>query len=819
MAADASAVARRTAARAALLGRVDLFSGLDRIARSKLAAYLDPVFLAAGQNACVQGEPGDSLYIVSEGALGVFLVSRDDTGVEEEIDVATLGEGQCFGEMALLTGEPRAATVRALTDAEALRLERGRFIELLRREPAIGLEINATLSRRLRDANTTITRDLHALEETVAHGLRALAPDTRELALRAALLERPHRAALEAVFGERAAEVEAALAELGLTAEGTRGEHPPSPVRRVLRDRLRREVEEREIERRATDAAERLVDAGLGNDALAVLEENAPRGAFLRALAGLLQRSGAGSEPAAGAEGAPAAARVDLSRWLARVTEDEAASDATLTLARATWLRRQEAPLEAHVAERHPRPDRVSARPATIATTGVAVGLVVAAALVGRQSPPAGFLLLLAAAMTLWATALLPEFSVALGLAAAWVMCGVATPAQAFGGYGSPSFVTVIAILGLAAATSSSGLLFRAGLVLVRRMPSELLGQALTFLATGLVLTPLLPSSTARSALVTPLALTAAQSQRLRDRSPEAALLGLAAYVGGGPLLFTFLNGSTTCLLVWGLLPEASRARFDYTTWLLAAAPLALLVAAGSLAALFLVLRPRAQAGRSASGVDLQLSVLGRISRVEVGMAVILVLTILGWNAAPTVGIHISVVAVAALFAAVAVRAFTRQTLSVLNWDFIVGYGVVLSLSSLTVSLGLSERGAAAIRAAVGEAGVDPTLAVLGLAVAHLLVRLLLPMDPSTLIMSLAFIPVAPVLRVDPWVVIVTLLATSAPWFFPAQLPGYQVAYDASEGRLFSHGQARAVCAAYYGVTLLALALCVPYWRLLGLVS
>ena len=67
--------------------------------------------------------------------------------------------------------------------------------------------------------------------------------------------------------------------------------------------------------------------------------------------------------------------------------------------------------------------------------------------------------------------------------------------------------------------------------------------------------------------------------------------------------------------------------------------------------------------------------------------------------------------------------------------------------------------------------------------------------------------------------VIITLLATSTPWFFPAQLPGYQMAHEASEGRLFSHAQARVVCAGYMVVTIVALVLCVPYWRALGLIQ
>src|SRR5205085_2508748 len=85
----------------------DLFTGLSRVALARLAAGFDAVAFADQAEACVQDEPGDSLYIVSRGTLGVFI-----TAGAEEIQVATFHEGACFGEMALLTDEPRSATVR-----------------------------------------------------------------------------------------------------------------------------------------------------------------------------------------------------------------------------------------------------------------------------------------------------------------------------------------------------------------------------------------------------------------------------------------------------------------------------------------------------------------------------------------------------------------------------------------------------------------------------------------------------------------------------------------------------------------------------------
>ena len=85
---------------AELLAGADLFAGLDRVTLAKLAANLDCVSFRKGEAACIEGEPGDSLYIVSEGTFGVFVGGGGD---DRKLWVATLRPGGCFGEMALLT--------------------------------------------------------------------------------------------------------------------------------------------------------------------------------------------------------------------------------------------------------------------------------------------------------------------------------------------------------------------------------------------------------------------------------------------------------------------------------------------------------------------------------------------------------------------------------------------------------------------------------------------------------------------------------------------------------------------------------------------
>ena len=441
-----------------------------------------------------------------------------------------------------------------------------------------------------------------------------------------------------------------------------------------------------------------------------------------------------------------------------------------------------------------------------------------AAALVNPFSPLLAFLLVLGAAVALWVSAVVPDFVVCFALVIAWVVLGMATPAEAVAGYGTTSWISVLALLSIASAISSSGLLFRFGLLLVRRLPRRLFAQGLIFLVSGIVLAPLMPSSNARARLTAPAALTAAQTQRFAERGPESAFLGMATFIGSAPLLFLFLNGSTSCLLGLGLMPEASRARFSLVNWFLAAAPLAAVVAAGSLIVIWVLLRPGAVQVASPARLDLQLSLLGRPSGREVAMGLIVAAMVLGWNVGPALGISSAIVGLASVLLAALAGCFNRQALQSLNWDFLLSYGVILTLPRVAEHLGVNDSIAQAMRALVGEGGLSPLVFVLSLAALNTLVRFVLADDLSLLLLGLALVPTAPVVGVDPWIIIITLLASFSPWFFPTQSVAYAIAYEAAEGRLFTHRQARLACLGYTAITFVGLAISVPYWRLLGLV-
>lgn len=95
---------------------------------AQIFASMEPVSAEPGDLIIRQGDPGDYYYVIASGKVQVLL--RTAKGTEEEL--AQLGVGRSFGEEALVSGNPRNATVRALTRCELMRLSAERFNKLLR---------------------------------------------------------------------------------------------------------------------------------------------------------------------------------------------------------------------------------------------------------------------------------------------------------------------------------------------------------------------------------------------------------------------------------------------------------------------------------------------------------------------------------------------------------------------------------------------------------------------------------------------------------------------------------------------------------------
>jgi predicted acylesterase/phospholipase RssA/CRP-like cAMP-binding protein len=133
-----------TAAGRDLLAKVPLLVGADSETLAELVRRLNPVHVEAGEIVIREGDAGDRLYLVASGRLRVFVDDADGPRVVRE-----LGSGGALGELALLTGDPRSATVQAVRDSELFELDAEVFHSLLEADSGFAIAIARALAQQL----------------------------------------------------------------------------------------------------------------------------------------------------------------------------------------------------------------------------------------------------------------------------------------------------------------------------------------------------------------------------------------------------------------------------------------------------------------------------------------------------------------------------------------------------------------------------------------------------------------------------------------------------------------------------------------------
>ncbi len=122
---------------------MDLFSPLEKEEQEGIARCLERIMFAVDEPIIRQGEQGDSMFLIEQGRIRVVI--EEDSVAHQ---VAQLSDGQYFGEMALLTGEPRTATAIAVSDVHAYMLRKETFRHVLVRHPQIIESITAVIAER-----------------------------------------------------------------------------------------------------------------------------------------------------------------------------------------------------------------------------------------------------------------------------------------------------------------------------------------------------------------------------------------------------------------------------------------------------------------------------------------------------------------------------------------------------------------------------------------------------------------------------------------------------------------------------------------------
>ncbi len=241
---------------AAALAAIPLFAGLTAVELARLVPELEEHDYRSGEAVFRQGEAGDGLYLLRSGVASVSIEAEGASQV-----VAALEAPAYVGEMALLSDEPRSASVVAVTPLTLWKLPRARFDALLEEHPRLPLQLAAEVTRRLAETSRRLSTSQHELEALARSQLDDLELDLVSLLCHAAVVSRFDAALLRELAGdELEADQLAQLQHQGLFIEADQREgwwtfsHPW--VRDLLLDRLGEQLGDpalADLRRRAAD--------------------------------------------------------------------------------------------------------------------------------------------------------------------------------------------------------------------------------------------------------------------------------------------------------------------------------------------------------------------------------------------------------------------------------------------------------------------------------------------------------------------------------------------------------------------------------------
>lgn len=437
----------------------------------------------------------------------------------------------------------------------------------------------------------------------------------------------------------------------------------------------------------------------------------------------------------------------------------------------------------------------------------------------GIERNNAMFLAIFTATMIMWVFSLTEDFIPGLFAIMAILIAGLVPATVILSGFASDSFLMAMSVLSLSAVIVSSGLSYRAMLLLLKYLPNSRLGHNFGIFMTGFLLTPLIPSANGRLALLLPFYVDMVQNLRFKRQGEAATQLVVSVFSGVSLFSAMFLSSKTANFAVLSMLPMQTQDHFQGFKWLMASGVVALVLLAVYVFSTAWLFRSMEKPQLSKACVASQLQLLGKMQQREWAALLGIVVFVLGLLTAslhhiapPWLGLMILYGLL--LFGSLSKREFKEKV----DWTFLLYMSGLAGLISSFNYLGL-DRTLASFLPGLGITMRDNfSLFVLILFGLIFVIRLVVPINATIVILATLFVPLADVYGVNPWVVGFMILLLGEIWFLPYQCSYYrQLQAINRDNPLFKETSFLLQNGLMNFAKLAAIYTSIPYWKSMGL--
>lgn len=456
---------------------------------------------------------------------------------------------------------------------------------------------------------------------------------------------------------------------------------------------------------------------------------------------------------------------------------------------------------------------------------GVALGSVALAVWVGLTPPPEGLtpeamraMGILLWAVGWWVTRVVPEYMTGLMMCTLWVGFHTAKFTTAFSVFSTGAWWIMMAAFGMGAVATKVGLIRRIALYVLTLFPSSFNGQIVGLICAGTAVSPFIPSQTAKGAMSTPLALAISDTLGIERKTPPAAALIVANFIGFNIMGHIFLSGSFSHYTLLNVLP-AEYQNVSWGNWLLWALPWGLTMATGMAIGLMLLYKPKQKLVLPPGFARQELQRLGPMGKTERSVMIIISLCLLFWVFEWLHGIPSSVVALTGLSALIGFNFLTTQDFrNGIDWPSMVLVGCVLNMAAVLKALKVDIFLSHVLQGNVAMlSGAAVILLVTVVAAVYLIRFVFINMTSLTSIMCLVLVPLVLPLGYHPWIILFVVYSSANVFLIPYMSTQYMAAQGGVRWEMAKHSDVFKGAVLFQVVALIGVVISVPWWKMLGL--
>ena len=426
---------------------------------------------------------------------------------------------------------------------------------------------------------------------------------------------------------------------------------------------------------------------------------------------------------------------------------------------------------------------------------------------------------IVSATVMMWVFRLLPDFIPALFAVLSAILLGVAPPNLALSGFASDSFFMALSILGLSTVISISGLSYRMLLWLLKVGPSSKLWYNFSLFITGSFLTPIIPTTNGRTAIMTPFLNDLLGAMDKESAAREAPRLSISVVSGISLFSAIFLSSKSVNFVIFGMLPPQEQFLFQWLHWLYAAS-----VCGGVLFVLywianFALFRTSGNPAIPKHTVNEQMHMLGPMSAPEWAGVIGLVALMASFLTSAMHRIDIPWVALAILFSLLMFGFLEKNDFRTkIDWSFLFFLGALVGLVSIIRHVELDVWLTANLTWIADFMSGNFITFVLIVAATMFVVRLALPINATVIIFASILIPTALHIGFNPWLIgfIILLLAESFIWPYQASFYAQFVSM-AGHGARTDDQRVAVMHFVLFVCKIIAIYASIPFWKSLGI--